>query len=263
MEIGMSSACFYPNIDVENSIKIMKSLGFNSGELFINTLSEFEKEFSTIINEKRIENNFRINSIHGFSSFFEPLLFNEYKRRRKDMMKLFKKLCVLGNAIGAESYTFHGMRLRDKERIKTELILDIYNEIAYIANESGIKLSQENVSWCISSDIEFLNLLKEKCRYPIYFTLDIKQANKAGVDIKKYIDVMGSKMCNYHINDYDDENVCLLPGKGKVNYSKIKSYLDDINYKGMGIIEVYSDNYEKLSELTESKKILERIYDTL
>lgn len=259
MEIGMSSACFYPNVDVENSIELMKGLGFDSGELFINSPSEFEKDFSLILNEKKELYNFNINSIHGFSAFFEPLLFSEYKRRRKDMMKIFKKLCILGNAIGAESYTFHGMRLRDKDRIKSELIIEIYNEIAYIANESGIKLSQENVSWCISSKTEFLRELKDKCKYPLNFTLDIKQANKVGVDIKEYIDIMGESMCNFHINDYDDEHVCLLPGSGKVDYFKIKSYLNDINYAGRGIIEVYSDNYKEIFELSESKRYLDGI----
>ena len=61
-----------------------------------------------------------------------------------------------------------------------KFIIEIFNELTYIACEEGIKLAQENVSWCMSSDFRIFNMLKERCKYPLYFTLDIKQAYKAG-----------------------------------------------------------------------------------
>ena len=41
-------------------------------------------------------------------------------------------------------------------------------------------------------------MIKENCKYPVYFTLDIKQAYKAGIKPEKYIDVMGKNMVNFH-----------------------------------------------------------------
>ena len=41
MDIGLSSACFYPDLHTENSIGKMKELGFNHGEIFLNTWSEY------------------------------------------------------------------------------------------------------------------------------------------------------------------------------------------------------------------------------
>ena len=38
MDIGLSSACFYPDLHTENSIGKMKELGFNHGEIFLNTM---------------------------------------------------------------------------------------------------------------------------------------------------------------------------------------------------------------------------------
>ena len=32
---------------------------------------------------------------------------------------------------------------------------------------------------------------------------------------------MGKNIVNFHINDKDKDNICLLPGKGNVNYIKI------------------------------------------
>lgn len=260
MEIGMSSACFYPEMDVENSVEIMKNLGFDCGELFLNSPSEFNEEFADILLEKTNLHNFNVVSIHGFSSFFEPYLFSEYERRRKDMRKYFTGLCKLGRKIGAESYTFHGMRMVDKHRILKEDLIKRYNEISYIAAENEIKFSQENVSWCISSDMNFLSELKETIKNPLYFTLDLKQANKAGKNPVDYIKLMNDKLINLHINDYDKDNVCLLPGEGEVNYREIFSKLKEVNYKGNAIIEVYRSNYENYSDLSDCKKFLESLY---
>ncbi len=263
MKIGMSSACFYPDMDVEDSVEKMKKLGFNCGELFINSPSEFNDKFANILLEKINKYDLKVVSVHGFSSFFEPYLFSEYKRRRKDMLKYFADLCKLGNKIGAESYTFHGMRLVDKNLLSMGDIIERYNEISYTALENGIKFSQENVSWCISSDLDFICELKEKIKNPLYFTLDLKQANKAGKNPIEYIKIMDEGLINFHINDYDDRNVCLLPGNGNVNYNEIFSELQKVNYNGNAIIEVYRSNYKNYDELSNCRDYLKEIYHSL
>ncbi|WP_411680525.1 sugar phosphate isomerase/epimerase family protein [Clostridium thailandense] len=256
MEIGLSSASFYPNLNIEDTISLMKKLGFDVGELFLNTASEYDEEFIKLLIEEKDKSNFRINSVHGFSSSFEPFLFDVYKRRRDDMFIYFKKICKAAKMLGAQSYTFHGMRYQKSKYINLKFIVQVYNELIYTAMEEGIKLSQENVSWCMSSDIDFLKMLKEECKYPIHFTFDIKQSYKAGIEPEKYIDIMGRDIINLHINDRDDVNLCLLPGKGNVNYKKLFKKLKENEYNGIGIIEVYSDNYSNYDELTNAKKIL-------
>lgn len=256
MDIGLSSACFYPNLHTENSIRKMKELGFNYGEIFLNTPSECEEKFLKIFVEQKELYEFNINSVHAFSSSFEPYLFDEYDRRRNDMLIQFKKVCKVAKRLGASCYTFHGMRYKDLNELDTKFIIEIYNELLYIAMDSGIKLAQENVSWCMSSDVKFLRLLKEECKYPIYYTLDLKQAYKANVSIEKYIKVMGSRLANLHINDRDENHPCLLPGKGNLNYDDISSKLKNTNYCGKGIIEVYSNNYINYEELTRVKEFV-------
>jgi len=260
MDIGLSSACFYPDMHTENSIEKMKELGFNHGEIFLNTLSEYESDFLEILLEKKELYEFNINSVHAFAGSFEPYLFDKYDRRRKDMLNHFKKVCRAAKILGASCYTFHGMRLAEFDEIDCKFIIDIYNELSYIAAESGIKLAQENVSWCMSSNLKFLTLLSNSCKYPIYFTLDLKQAYKANVSIEKYIKVMGSNLVNLHINDRNEKSPCLLPGKGSLIYEDILSYLKKVNYSGKGIIEVYSNNYLNCYELTEAKDFLLKIF---
>ncbi|MCH3962771.1 MAG: sugar phosphate isomerase/epimerase [Clostridium sp.] len=261
MIIGLSSASFYPNIKTEDSIPLMKSLGFDVGEIFLNSASEYKPEFGKILLDRELQHDFKVNSIHAFSVSFEPYLFDDYKRRREDSLKLFKNVCRLAEIIGAGCYTFHGMRYRDIHSIDIDFIVDIYDRLMYIAGEHGVKLCQENVFWCMSNSIEFLYEIKDRCREHLYFTLDIKQAYKSGKSPEKYIDIMGTDIANFHINDRDSNSVCLLPGRGDVDYKKIACKFKEIEYNGVGIIEVYKDNYTKYNELAESKRYVEREFE--
>ncbi|MBZ9688983.1 sugar phosphate isomerase/epimerase [Clostridium estertheticum] len=263
MDIGLSSACFYPDLHTENSIEKMKELGFNHGEIFLNTVSEYEEEFIKILLEKKESCEFNVNSVHAFSSSFEPYLFDKYYRRRADALKHFKSVCKATKLLGASCYTFHGMRYTNFNELDKKFIIDIYNELSYIAMESGVKLAQENVSWAMSSDLKFLTFLAEKCKYPTYFTLDLKQACRANVPIEKYIDIMGNNIVNLHINDRDEISSCLLPGKGNLNYKNIANMLKSVGYSGKGIIEVYSDNFSNYEELTKAKNFVFEIFSDI
>lgn len=259
MEIGLSSASFYPDIYTEDTIRLMTEIGFNSGEIFLNTPYEYEEDFIVELAEEKYKYNYNVNSIHCCSSQYEPFIFDKYKRRREDMLVYFKKLCKAARLLGAKCYTFHGMRLGSLNDLDKKFIVDVYNELSYISLEEGVKLAQENVSWCMSSNIEFLRLLNESCKYPVYFTLDIKQAYKALVEPEKYIEVMGKNIINFHVNDRDEKHLCMLPGTGKVDYKKIISKLEGMEYDGMAIIEVYRENYLEYSELRKSKEFLENL----
>ena len=60
MEIGLSSASFYPNVNTEDSIEVMKQLGFESGEIFLNSPSEYEEDFIKELLEEKNKYNFKI-----------------------------------------------------------------------------------------------------------------------------------------------------------------------------------------------------------
>lgn len=259
MEIGLSSASFYPNVNTEDSIVLMKNLGFDLGEIFLNSFSEYGEDFGNILLEQKLKNNFTINSIHAFSSSFEPNLFDEYKRRRKDAFLQFKKVCRIARKVGAKCYTFHGMKHKKYHNvIDYNLVFDVYDRLLYTAGEEGIKLCQENVFWCMSGDIDFLYTLREKYEDSLYFTLDIKQAYRAGRKPEEYIKVMNGAIENLHINDRNSVSSCLLPGKGDINYKKLFSELKKANYNKVGIIEVYSDNYKDYHDLKVSKDYIEK-----
>ncbi len=258
MNIGLSSACFYPELLTENSIELISKIGFDSGEIFLNTLSEYEEDYIQRLNEERHKYNFTVESVHCFSPVVEPYLFETYKRRRQDMFKVFKKVCRAAKTLGAKYYTFHGMRKAEFNQLDKNFTTEIYDHLNYTALEEGVILAQENVSWCMSSDLKYINLLKEKCRYPVKFTLDIKQAYKSGMGYKEYVTAMGTDIVNIHINDRDSFHPCLLPGRGTVDYDQLFRFLREITYSGSMIIEVYNENFKENCELIEAREYLNK-----
>jgi hypothetical protein len=76
-----------------------------------------------------------MNVLSKFSSAFEPYIFDSYKRRTKDMLRTFKKVCMAGNLLHAKFYTFHGMKLQSLEQLDSKHIIDIYDALVYTASE--------------------------------------------------------------------------------------------------------------------------------
>ena len=122
----------------------------------------------------------------------------------------------------------------------------IYNSIEEIL---------EDVTKTINSVLKYL---KNNIKYDIKFTCDIKQAYKSNENPLHYIDIMGKDLVNFHINDRDEKSICLLPGKGRVNYKPIIEKLKTLDYKGPLIIEVYRDNFKTYEELKDVKDFIEK-----
>ena len=45
MKLGVSTACFYGKEHVEDTFEILKNMGVDTTEVFLNTFSEYEKPF--------------------------------------------------------------------------------------------------------------------------------------------------------------------------------------------------------------------------
>ena len=69
-------------------------------------------------------------------------------------------------------------------------------------------------------------------------TLDIKQVMQAGLNYRDFIPAMEGRINNVHLTDYDENGNILRPGKG-------------IGYDGPMMIELYSGNYDKYSDVKD------------
>ena len=259
MDIGISTAIFYPEILTEDAVKILSDKGFRTGEVFANSFFEFSKEYAYELREISDKHDFKVNSVHTVSSAFEPYLFDAYERRREDFFKIYQDFVKFAEILGAKVYTFHGLISKPHKNMTFKDVVYVYDRMIYEGNIHGVSLAQENVSWCMSGNLEYLKKLKDAVKEPLKFTLDIKQAIKAGHSPYDYLDIYGEDLINLHLNDNEPGSTCLLPGRGTFDFEELFRRVNRLNYKGPGIIEVYKDNYENLEDLQVSRRYLERI----
>lgn len=259
MQIGISTAIFYPKILTEDALPLLAHQGFTLGEVFVNSFSEFTPAFAEGLRKVMEGARFQVHSVHTVSSAFEPYLFDAYPRRRADFFRIFQDFVRFGAQVGAKAYTFHGLIKPPHGSMAWGDVVDIYDAMVEEAGRHGIALAQENVSWCRSGDPAFLKRLKQDVAGPLKFTLDVKQAVKAGRSPYEYLDIFGEDLVNLHLNDHDLSHSCLLPGQGTFDFRALRKRLDAVGYEGPGIIEVYSDNFRTLKELGDSRRYLEGV----
>lgn len=258
MRIGVSTASFYPKVTTEDTLDIMKKLGFNLCEAFLETQDESSEDYAFMLSEKARKLGIEIYSVHAFSPSFEPFLFDKYNRRRSEMEKKFEEVCKAASILDAKYYTFHGMK---NGPFKTDII-SVSSQLDHlldIANDYNIKVSLENVSRCKGGNIEFLKEIKKYMKNEMYYTLDLKQARRGNIDPLEFLKVYGNNIKNVHINDGTKEIECLLPGRGEDNLKEIISIIHKINKDIPYIIEVYGDNYESYNEIKLAKEYIESL----
>lgn len=258
MRVGVSTASFYPKVNTEETLDIMKNLGFDLCEVFLETESEFSKEYVKNLGEKAKKLGIKVYSVHAFSSTFEPFLFDAYSRRKKDMENKFIEICNAANILGAKYYTFHGIKGIPSSINLIEVVKQLDN-LCEIAESYNVNISLENVSRCKGSSIEFLEYIKKNMSKNIYYTLDLKQARRINKNPLEYLKIYGENIKNVHINDGNKDSPCLLPGQGSDNLIEIIKEVQKINNNIPYIIEVYGDNYKEFNEIKESKKYIESL----
>lgn len=253
MNIGISTGCLYPML-VEESIEILADNGFDLFELFLNCEYEFSDEYVDIINEITARRNVRLKSIHFYLAAVEGLLlFSEYERRTAEGFKQYERYFRAIAKMGAEYGILHGVKAG---AISNDKYFERYLRLSRLAKECGITLLLENVNQFCSQSPEFLKSIRNALGEDVSFNFDLKQAVRAGYNPYDILEAMGDRLKNIHINDFDENHTCLLPGNGIFDYLKFMQYLKQTQYKGDMLIEVYNYNYSNIGELKASREIL-------
>lgn len=252
MALGISTACLYPML-VEKSLQTLIELGFRDFEIFVNTNSELEPEFLTMLETCLRTNDCRVKSLHPFTSGFESqLLFSDYERRFLDGAAFYERYFFAAQRLGAKIVVIHGDRTFEKSGLDDRQYYDRFGALSRVAAQYGVILAQENVNAFRSQDCGFIRRMKEYLKDDVKFVLDIKQAVRSGRDPYEMCQAMGENLVHVHINDNLPGRDCLLPGQGGMNYEKLRELLNKNRYHGDCVIEVYRHNFSQLSELTAS-----------
>lgn len=254
MECGISTASLFSRYDVEDAISVIAGMGARVAEIFLNTHSEYDPEFIDILRERVRASDIRVRSVHAMSTQFEPQLFSIHARQRKDAVRTFEQVLDGAKKLGAEIYVMHGpMHMSGVvKNVEMERIGPIVYDLAEMAADYGVTLTWENVSWCLFCHPDFApRILDASKSDKLRFTLDLKQAERSGYSPFEFLDRMGEKVANVHICDFRHEErlkFC-MPGQGEFDFKYLRDRLIGYGYDGPMLIEVYSDLYQKDSEL--------------
>lgn len=268
MIIGMSTACFFPNLYTEDALNAIGKMQIKNAEVFLCCMSEYRVHFIKELKKRLQDNGINTYSIHALSLQFEPQLFSDHQRARQDAEDIFKQVIDAAAELGAKSYTFHGpsnVKHARKISINYPKAAQTVSVLADKAYNNGVKLAWENVHWCWYARPEFASeIIKYTESEHLYFTLDIKQAAQAGCDPADYIKHTGGRLANIHVCDYsisDERGIYpVLPFKGNMDFAAFKTALKDADYVNALIYEVYSHNYSDASELKSNFEQFETFF---
>jgi len=112
LNIGVSTACFYPEL-TETAVFWLGNAGVKNIEIFFNTHSEFDlsyiKELKTIIDEFGMN----VISAHPFLSGYEHyLLFSNYDRRIRETVDYYEYTFERCAELGIKIFSFHGDKIK-------------------------------------------------------------------------------------------------------------------------------------------------------
>lgn len=258
MQIGISTACFYPN-ELEQGIVYPAQLGYRRVELFFNAESEYSAPFRAMLKQKLQALGLEVMSAHPFTSSIEGhLLFSDYSRRTRDALDQYTRYFEAAADLGAKYFVFHGELLRPRglpPAQSEQRRFETYHKLCERAASCGIVFTQENVSWCKSKDPAFLRELYDNVP-ELRFTLDLKQARRAGLNWEDYVDAVGDRIVHLHISDYSEQSDCLLPGQGKTDFAALFGKMKSLGCDS-ALVEVYSSDYTDLNELEHSRLFLQ------
>ena len=248
MKLGISTASLFGRVQTESAFDVLRQMGVDKTEVFLNTFSEYEKPFVDAIITRR--GNVNVHSVHCLSTQFEPQLFSGNARVCADAENLFRKVCYAGYMLGAKFYTFHGPTRIKKRDYKFDYIKlgNRVNRLIEIAQSYGMNVSYENVHWTYANEPEYFRQLLKQCPR-LFTTLDVKQALQAGHDPVKFLDAMGNRISTIHLCDVDKNGETAIPGKGKFNFEKFFRELEKFNVNVPALVEVYAHDYKDLNEL--------------
>ena len=149
MDIGVSTATFFLRKYNEESISLIKTLGGETCEVFLECPSEYTEDFGKLLLKNK--GDLKVHSMHAVTMNYETELFSDFDRSRADAFKSFAGVLTIGKMLGAGFYTMHG-----RARIKKSSTYDNYElngkkleKICDFATNYDIRICLENVPWAL------------------------------------------------------------------------------------------------------------------
>ena len=259
MDIGISSACFYP-LETEKSVVRACETGAKTIEIFMNADSEFEPAFVKNMAEICKSYGVKVASVHTMGSFTESFhLFSSYNRRYYEAKETsFRRHFDVLHTLGADILVMHG--IKKPGSIPDEEYFERFGELIQMGKAENLRVCQENVVHYRSESPEFLTRMAENIGNDFNMVFDIKQSVRAGFSPYGFAEKMHKYIRHIHISDHNSEKDCFVPCKnGDFDFKRFFDLMKSCGYDGNYIIELYENGYENDDELSFAMNKLKKL----
>ena len=237
MQLGLSTAAFYGRWETEEAAAAISKLPVDCAEVFLQSDSEISPEFAALV--RRNLGDVACTSVHPLGGY-ENYMAGRPARQVRDAFAHFEKVLEAGKGLGAKTFVYHGRNTPLLSPLPWNLKwnMEAVTPMCELAKDRGMVIGWENVCWCQLTTPE--RVLEAKAALPqVRFTLDIKQAARAGRNPLEYVYAMGDRLCNVHVCDWHDDGKLCLPGEGDFDFAALMKALREVGYNGPVILEPY------------------------
>lgn len=262
MKYGISSSALYGRLETDQALAFLRDSGqCECAEVFFQCPDEYRGKY--LYNIIEAARGLNVVSMHMLSSSFEFMMFSASEHGREYALRETFEAIHTGHMLGAKRYVYHGRNRMLGAKgghpglANADTVARALRPVVDELKRSDMVLALENVSWSEFSCPEFGPLIAEKLP-EVRFTLDNKQAVRAGYDYHEYMEAMGDRLDHVHVYDFDDEGHECLPGKGHVDFARFGDELRERGYDGAVIIEAYPNMYRDKEELLEALEYVKK-----
>ena len=240
MRIGISTAAFYGKLETEEAAARIAETGAACCEVFLQTDQEYTVQFARRV--KRALSGVPCSGVHPLGTAFENQFFSRSPRQREDAKDRYLRVLDAAAELGARHYVYHGRNTPQLAPLPfdPQRNADVVGPMCEMARQRGLVLSWENVFWCQLTTPDRAEAMR-RLLPQVRFTLDNKQAMRAGVDPFAFLPAMGDALCNVHLCDCTEEGELCLPGEGSFPFSRFLRAAAGVRPDCSVILEPYSN----------------------
>lgn len=251
MKLGISTAAYYGCLETEEAASAISKLPCDTAEVFLQSDSEYTVPFAEQVFYSL--GGVPCSSIHPLGTAFENGMFSRSARQRQDAMSKYQHILDAAVKLKARYYVYHGRNTAQLTPLpfNAQHNADVLGPMCEEAKERGLIVAWENVFWCQLSTPDRVHRMRSLLPQ-VRFTLDIKQAMRAGFDALQFVQAMGDALVNVHLCDWAEDGTLALPGKGCVHFERLFTALKQANYEGPLIWEPYARQIQNPDQIEQS-----------
>ena len=257
-------------IDIVGEVEIASKAGYTGIEPWINELDTYVKNGGSLPDlRKRIADaGLTVESAIGFAAF----LAEDDTERQKGLDEA-KRSMALVREIGGTRIAAPPIGVTDKTGLDPLKLAARYRTLCELGKQEGVLPQLELWGFAKTlarmGEVAFVGI--EAAHPSACFLLDVYHIFKGGSDFEGLAMFAGSRMHNFHVNDYpadppretiNDANR-VYPGDGIAPLGKIFRTLRDNGYRGVVSLELFNPDYWKQDAFEVAKTGLEKTKDAV